>query len=450
MTAATTSVGPGVAENGLNSLVHGHITMNMPRFHPIAINPHHSGAHDPSQGHYRHTPYPPPPVEQQPLAHPGPQGTPAPSGPLLGPQSIPNQLDQIEARLRQLEHEDAARMAARSHLLAIRKREDEEFRMITESAEAEEEELRRRRKRLKRESMGLSYNSGVDSPPPRATPPRRLSETNAATTLAFFKQQSPQEPVPATLPPPVAHIPTQPPPSTDPNGGHVRKKQKYTIKNVEAWGERHGRPISHDPAGRALWKRPSDGRLVYLNCPAPGCGKSDFVTLHGFMCHLTKKHKDRSLGSQSRALELCGTVFDPSAPLQATVINRASTEESHSESPAVYSDSDDDDDDLKHPYGIKREDSSSKLRSTPQVPSTCSTNAEPNPMTNGSVKQTISSILDNDTEKPRETATPAISETAEKAPSHTPPKDHTTEPSAQPQAPANSTGDEAKEPVPNN
>lgn len=71
-------------------------------------------------------------------------------------------------------------------------------------------------------------------------------------------------------------------------------------------------------------------------------------------------------------------------------------------------------------------------------------------MTNGSVKQTISSILDNDTEKPRETATPAISETAEKAPSHTPPKDHTTEPSAQPQAPANSTGDEAKEPVPNN
>ena len=30
-------------------------------------------------------------------------------------------------------------MAARSHLLALRKREDEEFRRMTESAEAEEE-----------------------------------------------------------------------------------------------------------------------------------------------------------------------------------------------------------------------------------------------------------------------------------------------------------------------
>jgi hypothetical protein len=96
--------------------------------------------------------------------------------------------------------------------------------------------------------------------------------------------------------------------------GTFRKKQKYTIKNAEAWGERHGRPATYDAAGRALWKRPSDGHLVYLDCPAPDCGKSDFVTLHGFMCHLTKKHKDRSMGSQSRALDLCGSVFDPSAP----------------------------------------------------------------------------------------------------------------------------------------
>lgn len=48
-------------------------------------------------------------------------------------------MEQIEARLRQLEHEEMNRMAARSHLLAIRKREDEEFRRMTESAEAEEE-----------------------------------------------------------------------------------------------------------------------------------------------------------------------------------------------------------------------------------------------------------------------------------------------------------------------
>lgn len=98
------------------------------------------------------------------------------------------------------------------------------------------------------------------------------------------------------------------------NNPMFRKKQKYTIKNAEAWGERHGRPATYDNDGRALWKRPSDGRLVYLDCPAPDCGKSDFVTLHGFMCHLTKKHKDRTLGSQSRALEVCGTLYNPDAP----------------------------------------------------------------------------------------------------------------------------------------
>lgn len=59
-----------------------------------------------------------------------------PPGPAPHP---PSHIDQIDARLRQLEHEEAARMAARSHLLAIRKREDEEFRRMTESAEAEEE-----------------------------------------------------------------------------------------------------------------------------------------------------------------------------------------------------------------------------------------------------------------------------------------------------------------------
>lgn len=181
--------------------------------------------------------------------------------------------------------------------------------------------------------MGL-LDGQMESPP--APAPRRLSETSAATTLAFFKQQTPPEPRPSELrappqhqhqqpshnpsPPTIIHQPTPmaPAPSTsivsNPHGNTFRKKQKYTIKNAEAWGERHGRPATYDAEGRALWKRPSDGRLVYLDCPAPDCGKSDFVTLHGFMCHLTKKHKDRTLGSQSRALEVCGTVYDPNAP----------------------------------------------------------------------------------------------------------------------------------------
>lgn len=77
--------------------------------------------------HFRpfHHPPPPPPMQDS--------GPPPPSG------LHPSHIDHIEARLRQLENEEAARMAARSQLLAIRKREDEDFRRMTENAEVEEE-----------------------------------------------------------------------------------------------------------------------------------------------------------------------------------------------------------------------------------------------------------------------------------------------------------------------
>ncbi|KAJ5604784.1 hypothetical protein N7510_009938 [Penicillium lagena] len=312
MTAA-----PPVLHHGPDSGMNGgptHLQHNHPRYHPIAMNPN-------------------------PPTHP--------------PMPPPDQMMQNH----HFQHEEMNRMATRSHILAVRKREDEEFRRMTESAEAEEEDLRRQRKRLKRESMGLGVNSAADSPPLRPTPPRRLSETNAATTLAFFKQQSPPEPRQTPLPSsstphhPMVPVPHEPVNST----GSIRRKQKYTIKNVEAWGERHGRPASHDPSGRALWKRPSDGSLVYLTCPIQGCGKADFVTLHGFMCHLTKKHKDRSLGSQSRALEVCGVVFDPSAPLPPVSGKRASTEE---KSPlgSTPMDQDQDPDDHDHDQDEHEED----------------------------------------------------------------------------------------------
>ncbi|KAH8690805.1 hypothetical protein BGW36DRAFT_364365 [Talaromyces proteolyticus] len=350
MTAASAAAPPPVGENGVSGHTHGP-TMAMPRFHPIAINPNVQTSAPPGPALYRpyatsiidHGPPPPPPPHHAPPGPPLQQQTLVPHQ--QHPPLLPSQIDQIEARLRQIEHEESSRAAARAHTLNVRKREDEEFRMITERAEAEEDELRRRRKRLKRESMGLTFDGQTESPPPPT--PRRLSETSAATTLAFFKQQSPPEPRPpasAEMRPPPPAIIQQPTPMVAPgpivnmnmnmsmNGsgagtGTFRKKQKYTIKNAEAWGERHGRPATYDPAGRALWKRPSDGQLVYLDCPAPDCGKSDFVTLHGFMCHLTKKHKDRSLGSQSRALDLCGTVYDPNAPRpQRPSLKRASTE----------------------------------------------------------------------------------------------------------------------------
>ncbi|KAJ5738896.1 hypothetical protein N7493_002051 [Penicillium malachiteum] len=422
----------------------GHIPSGLPRYHPIAMNPNppHPAMPPPDQmaqsHHYRH--YAPPLLHDP---HAGPPPVP--------PTPSPTNLEQIEQRLRQLEHEEMNRMAARTHLLAVRKREDEEFRRMTESAEAEEEDLRRQRKRIKRESMGLGPNSAGDSPPLRPTPPRRLSETSAATTLAFFKQQSPPEPRQAPLPPvsqpqqappmpPPAHLhhqphpphpsqqshqshpphpshqphPPHPPPSQAPqhqmvahesmNGaGSIRRKQKYTIKNVEAWGERHGRPAAHDPSGRALWKRPSDGSLVYLTCPIQGCGKSDFVTLHGFMCHLTKKHKDRTLGSQSRALEMCGIVYDPNAPLPPVSASHRGSAESasamdHDGEPGdeLDSDSELDGEDSPDSYRVKTEMSDHPLSEHHDTPGPHDLSPVPKPvLPHGlSTKQSISSIID--------------------------------------------------------
>lgn len=257
--------------------------------------------------------------------------------------------------------------------------------------------------------MGLGFNAGMDSPPLRPTPPRRLSETNAATTLAFFKQQSPPEPRPIP-PPPVQAPPPHPPPQHIPHdpaaATSIRRKQKYTIKNVEAWGERHGRPAAHDPSGRALWKRPSDGSLVYLTCPVSGCGKSDFVTLHGFMCHLTKKHKDRSLGSQSRALEVCGIVYDPNAPLPPmSTVNRASTEESRLESAPTdpegyqqeieYSSGSEDEETGDKSCPVKTE---SADRALPTPAASLPAEEDRNKAPNASTKQSISSIIDRDPE----------------------------------------------------
>lgn len=189
--------------------------------------------------------------------------------------------------------------------------------------------------------------------------------------------------------------------------GSIRRKQKYTIKNVEAWGERHGRPAAHDPSGRALWKRPSDASLVYLTCPIQGCGKSDFVTLHGFMCHLTKKHKDRTLGSQSRALELCGIVYDPNAPLPpVSGSHRGSTESAtpmdHDEAgEELDSDSEMDIEDSPESYRVKTEapPESHLPLNEHDTPGPHDMSPVPRPAPNGlSTKQSISSIIDRTSE----------------------------------------------------
>lgn len=134
------------------------------------------------------------------------------------------------------------------------------------------------------------------------------------------------------------------------------------------------------------------------------------------MCHLTKKHKDRTLGSQSRALEVCGVVYDPNAPLPPVrMVQRASTEESRLESNQADGDgypqemeysTDSDEEDDQDTYAVKTETTDNPEQqtrieqSTPALPPAAPSNA------NGSTKQSISSIIDN----PESTAPPPSSE----------------------------------------
>ncbi|KAJ5790671.1 uncharacterized protein N7518_007682 [Penicillium psychrosexuale] len=333
---------PPVHHSGPDSGIPGHLVNHLPRYHPIAMNPNPPPHQMPppeqmvQSHHFRH--FAPPMHEHH------PQGIP--------PIHSPASLEHIEARLRHLEHEEMVRNATRSRVLAMRKHEDEEFRSMTERAEAEEETTEKVKERV--HGTGPQCRGRLAASPAYTTSPiiRDECSNNIGILQAANTPEPRQEPLPPSsqapppsMPPPHMHAqphhqaPPPPPPSQHQHpmlphdsiqihsAGSIRRKQKYTIKNVEAWGERHGRPAAHDPSGRALWKRPSDGSLVYLTCPIHGCGKSDFVTLHGFMCHLTKKHKDRTLGSQSRALEVCGVVYDPNAPLPPVMNNhRASTE----------------------------------------------------------------------------------------------------------------------------
>lgn len=100
-------------------------------------------------------------------------------------------------------------------------------------------------------------------------------------------------------------------------GTSLSNSNVFSAREDGPCGKRHGRPIGSDSKGRPLWKRKSDGNLVYVACPVQGCGKADFETLHGLMCHLKAKHKNRKRPERSKLLDICGTVFTQNPSLSA-------------------------------------------------------------------------------------------------------------------------------------
>ena len=100
------------------------------------------------------------------------------------------------------------------------------------------------------------------------------------------------------------------------NGPTTRSKAKgrRTVSKSKPQSkiDHKGFPIAHDSQGNALWTRPSDGKLVYLNCPMEGCDRSSFLHILAFRNHMSHPdglHKLKQFSkSNDHAIENYGIV----------------------------------------------------------------------------------------------------------------------------------------------
>ena len=69
-------------------------------------------------------------------------------------------------------------------------------------------------------------------------------------------------------------------------------------------------PLVKDDQGRPLFRRPSDGKLVYLHCPVQGCRRKDFPNTLTAMNHISgPRYKHKLVGmitSHEQIMEVCG------------------------------------------------------------------------------------------------------------------------------------------------
>ncbi|KAK2759347.1 hypothetical protein FQN54_002825 [Arachnomyces sp. PD_36] len=264
------------------------------------------------------------------------------------PQNTHLELERIEVRLRELEEEEERRNGARTSVLLVRrdhdafiaakrKREDDEFREITERAEAEEVELRRKRRRMKRESMGLFVFSPKNSPETETSPMTAPVEPQkqGMVTLRYQPNSQPNSqpdsaipsPFPTEAPRPSLYnsathrkfperiIPRKRSPPATPATSARRGGRPYTIKDRVGYDNRHGPADRIDREGRGVWTRPSDGVPVNIVCPFQDCRKSDYRTVHGFTIHMTRFHKDKTSRGHYQVLEIFGVpVADTNPP----------------------------------------------------------------------------------------------------------------------------------------
>ncbi len=92
----------------------------------------------------------------------------------------------------------------------------------------------------------------------------------------------------------------------------VKHSASKSVSNSSSGRKEYGPPSTRDSQGRDLFIRPSDGRLVYLHCCVPGCGRANFpnaMALRNHVCSPAGLHKIKGLlTSNIQAIEVCGQV----------------------------------------------------------------------------------------------------------------------------------------------
>ena len=92
----------------------------------------------------------------------------------------------------------------------------------------------------------------------------------------------------------------------------VKRSDRTTIPSTSPRNKEKSPPTTQDSQGRELFTRPSDGKLVYLQCCIAGCGRTNFPTaraLRNHICSPSGLHKIVGLiKSNSHAIEICGQI----------------------------------------------------------------------------------------------------------------------------------------------
>ena len=92
----------------------------------------------------------------------------------------------------------------------------------------------------------------------------------------------------------------------------VKRSATRNVPSSNSGRREYGLPSARDSQGRDLFTRPWDGKLVYLLCCVPNCGRARFpnaLALRNHVCSHRGLHKIKGLiKNNTEAIEVCGQV----------------------------------------------------------------------------------------------------------------------------------------------